>query len=75
MSYLKLRRTQEIGVEVNAECQDCGMPLLSEAAQVANIAPLATGARIVVKVKPCARCARERLEIAGASIHREGRTS
>ena len=80
MSYIKLRRTQEIGAEVNAECQVCGSGLLSEATEGAwQDRPPGSGVRIVVKVPPfCSRCLRERdermkvTEIAGATIHREG---
>lgn len=75
MSYLKLRRSMDIGVEVQAECQVCGSGLLSEATEGAwrDQPLLGSGARVVVKVSPCARCAREAAEVNGASIHREGK--
>ena len=64
MSYLKLRRTQDIGVEVQAECQACGLGLLSDVVEDNwRGAAVVSGARIVVKVQPfCARCLRERDE-------------
>ena len=63
MSYLKLRRTQEIGVEVNAECQACGSGLLSEADERRFGADFVQGTKIVVKVPPfCSHCLRERDE-------------
>ena len=74
MSYLKLSRTHEIGVEIHAECKGCGMPLLSEAALgPSSWGPSVSGqgTHIEVKVAPCARCARN-AEIAGSTIHREG---
>ena len=76
MSYIKLRRTQEIGAEVNAECQVCGSGLLSDVVEDNwHGAAVISGSRIVVKVSPCARCAREAQEVNGATIHREGAAS
>lgn len=73
MSYLTLRRTHEIGVEIHAECKACGAGVRSEASESVWCPEYSTRSGILVKVQPfCSRCLRERDErFAGAIIHRE----
>ena len=74
MSGVKLIHSIEAWVEVQAECAACGSGLLSESNDNTwqGLGP-SSGKRIVVKVRSCARCAREAAEqINAACVHREG---